>query len=182
MFKKSAEAAPGKDAAGVRSRRGRDRGKIRLLFRVLRGLLATGLLLASACGELRPVPAPIEVEAYKPIEYQDLLHPAQAGLHEGELVCVKAYFWQYLVYDPAMARNYLTLPRYPIRWYKLRWFAVYGSKQMTGYYDLAAMSPEQAEKYKAIKRLDHILIYGELSPLRPGVYLQVHHLEKIEEP
>jgi hypothetical protein len=144
--------------------------------------LAGGLLLASACGELQPVPAPIEVEAYKPIEYQDLLHPAQAGLHEGELVRVKAYFWQYLLYDPAMVRNYLTLLRYPIRWYKLRWFAVYGSDQMTGYYDLAALSPDQAEKYKGIKRLDHIQIYGELSPLRPGVYLQVHRLEKIEEP
>jgi hypothetical protein len=144
--------------------------------------LAGGLLLASACGELRPLPAPIEMEAYKPIEYQDLLHPAQAGLQEGELVRVKAYFWQYLLYDPAMVRNYLTLPRYPIRWYKLRWFAVYGSDQMTGYYDLAAISPELAEKFKNIKRLDHILIYGELSPLRPGVYLQVHYLEKIEEP
>jgi hypothetical protein len=182
MFKISAEATSKKDAAGARARRGRDRGEIRLLFRVLRGLLATGLLLAGACGELRPVPEPIEAQAYKPIEYQDLLHPAQAGLQEGELVRVKAYFWQYLLYDPAMARNYLTLPRYPIRWYKLRWFAVYGSEQMTGYYDLAAINPELAEKYKNIKRLDHILIYGELSPLRPGVYLQVHHLEKIEEP
>ena len=81
-----------------------------------------------------------------------------------------------------MVRNYLTLPRYPIRWYRLRWFAIYGSEQMTGYYDLAAMSPEQEEEYKAIKRLDHVLIYGELSPLRPGVFLRVHHIEKIEEP
>ena len=64
-----------------------------------------------------------------------------------------------------MVRNYLTLPRYPVRWYHLRWFATYGSDRMTGYYDLAAVSPEQDEKYKAIKRLDPILIYGELSRL-----------------
>lgn len=145
-------------------------------------LLVACLLLVCACGELRPVPAPIEPQAYKPIEYQDLLNPAKAGLQEGELVRVKAFFWQALTYDPAMVRNYLTLPRYPIRWYKLRWFAIYGTEQMTGYYDLVAMSPEQAEKYETIKRMDPILIYGELSPLKPGVYLQVHHIEKVEEP
>jgi hypothetical protein len=150
--------------------------------RLLNLLLALWLLGVSACGEIRPVPAPIDPEAYKPIAYQDLLHPDQAGLQAGELVRVKAYFWQYLTYDPAMVRNYLTLPRYPIRWYQLQWFALYGSEHMTGYYDLAAMSPEQAEKFKAIKRMDPILIYGELSPLKPGVYLQVHHLEKIEAP
>ena len=145
-------------------------------------LLAGGLIVAGACGELRPVPAPIEPEAYKAIDYQDLLDPGKAGLQAGDLIRVKAYFWQFLTYDPAMVRNYLTLPRYPIRWYKLRWFATYGSERMEGYYDRAAMSPEQEEQYKDIKRLDPILIYGELSPLRPGVFLQVHHLEKIEEP
>lgn len=160
-----------KKAATVRGRRAR----------FLRALLAGGLLMAAACGELRPVPAGFDALAYKPVEYQELLHPKQAGLHDGDLVQVKAYFWQYLEYDPAMVRNYLTLPRYPIRWYRLRWFATYGSEQMTGYYDLAALSPEQAEKYK-IKRLDHILIYGELSRLKPGVFFQVHHIEKIEEP
>ncbi len=153
-----------------------------LTARLLQIILTVCLVWVSACGELRPVPAPIEPEAYKPIEYQDLLHPSQAGLQAGELIRVKAYFWQYLTYDPAMVRNYLTLPRYPIRWYTLRWFAVYGSERLEGYYDRAALSPEQAEKYKDIKRLDPILIYGELSPLKPGVFLQVHHLEKIEEP
>ncbi len=145
-------------------------------------LLAGGLLLAGACGELRPVPAPIEPQAYKAIDYQDLLDPAKAGLQAGDLIRVKAYFWQYLTYDPAMVRNYLTLPRYPIRWYQLRWFAVYGSERLEGYYDRAALSPEQAEKYKDIKRLDPIRIFGEISPLKPGVFLQVHHLEKIEQP
>ena len=148
---------------------------------LLGALLAGCLLLSGGCGELRPVPAPIEPQAYKPIDYQELLDPAKAGLQAGELVRVKAYFWQDLDYDPAMARNYLTLPRYPIRWYTLNWFATYGSERMKGYYDLAAMTPEQAEQYK-LKRMDPILIYGELSRLSPGVFLQVHHIEKIEEP
>jgi hypothetical protein len=139
-------------------------------------------MLAGACGELRPVPEGFEAPAYKPIEYQDLLDPVKAGLKDGELVRVKAYFWQYLTYDPAMVRNYLTLPRYPIRWYRLRWFALYGSDRMEGYYDLAALSPEQEKEYETIKRLDHVLIYGELSPLRPGFFFRVHHIEKIEEP
>jgi hypothetical protein len=51
---------------------------------------------------------------------------------------------------------------------------------MEGYYDLAALSPEQEKQYK-IKRLDPILIYGELSPIKPGLFLRVHHIEKIEE-
>ena len=147
----------------------------------LRALLAGCLILASACGELRPVPEGFEAPAYKPIDYPELLNPARAGLQAGDLVRVKAYYWQYLTYDPAMVRNYLTLPRYPIRWYQMRWFALYGSERMEGYYDLAALSPEQAEEYK-LKRLDPILIYGELSRLSPGVFLRVHHIEKIEEP
>ena len=106
--------------------------------------LAACLLLAGACGELRPVPEASRPRPISPSTIQELLDPAKAGLKDGELVRVKAYFWQYLDYDPAMVRNYLTLPRYPIRWYRLRWFAIYGSEQMTGYYDLAALSPEQA--------------------------------------
>jgi len=147
------------------------------------GLLALCLLLVAACGELRPPPEGFEAPAYKPIDYAELLEPVRAGLQAGELVRVKAYFWQYLDYDPAMVRNYLTLPRYPIRWYRLRWFALYGSEQMTGYYDLAALSPDQEKEYqKKIKRLDPILVYGEISRLSPGFFLRVHHLEKIEEP
>ena len=67
--------------------------------------LAGCLMLAGACGELRPVPEGFEAPAYKPIDYQDLLDPAKAGLKDGDLVRVKAYFWQYLNYDPAMVRN-----------------------------------------------------------------------------
>jgi hypothetical protein len=153
-----------------------------MMVRCLGLILAGCLVIACACGELRPVPVPIEPQAYKPIDYQELLDPAKAGLQAGDLIRVKAYFWQFLTYDPAMVRNYLTLPRYPVRWFNLRWFATFGSERMAGYYDLAALSPEQEEKYKTIKRLDPILIYGELSPLRPGVFLRVHHIEKIEEP
>jgi hypothetical protein len=144
-------------------------------------LILAGCLLVSACGTLRPAPEAFESQAYKPIDYQELLHSDRAGLKNGDLVRVKAYFWQYLTYDPAIVPNYLTLPRYPIRWYTLRWFATYGSAKMTGYYDLAALSPEQEKEYK-LKRLDHIMIYGELSRLAPGVFLRVHHIEKIEEP
>jgi hypothetical protein len=148
----------------------------------LRVALLTGCLVwVSACGQLRPVPAGFDALAYKPIEYQALLHPGQAGLKAGDLVQVRAFFWQELNYDPATVRNYLTLPRYRSRWYNLYWFATYGTERMTGYYDLAAMSPAQAEKYK-LKRLDHILVYGELSRLGRGVFLQVHHIEKIDEP
>jgi hypothetical protein len=79
-----------------------------------------------------------------------------------------------------MVRNYLTLLRYPIRWYRLKWFAIYDTSDLTGYFDLAAVTPEQAEQYK-LKRLDPVMLYGEISPLKPGVFLRVHHIEKIEE-
>lgn len=138
------------------------------------------LVWSCACGELRPVPGAFDPQSYAFIEYQELLNPGRAGLHAGQKIRVKAFFWQYLTYDPALVRNYLTLPRYPMRWYQLRWFATYGFETMTGYYDLAALSPEQARQYK-MARLDPILMYGELSPLGRGLYLRVHHLEKIVE-
>jgi hypothetical protein len=143
-------------------------------------ILLCGWLSCCACGELRPPPAAFDPQVYTPIEYQDLLTPRPAGLHAGQKVRVKAYFWQYVDYDPAMVRNYLTLPRYPIRWYRLRWFATYGTPDLTGYYDLAAISPEQAEHYK-LQRLDPVWLYGELSSLGLGLYLQVFYIEKIAE-
>ena len=143
-------------------------------------ILLCGLLGFSACGELRPHPAAFDPQAYTPIAYRDLLAPGPAGLQAGQKVRVQAYFWQYLDYDPAMVRNYLTLLRYPIRWYQLQWFATYGTADLTGYYDLAAMTPEQADRYK-LKRLDPVMLYGELARLGPGLYLQVFHIEKIEE-
>ena len=79
-----------------------------------------------------------------------------------------------------MVPNYLTLLRYPVRWYQLQWFATYDTADLTGYYDLAAVTPEQAERYK-LKRLDPVMLYGELARLGPGLYLQVFHIEKIAE-
>ena len=145
-----------------------------------RVILLCGLLGFPACGELRPHPAAFDPEVYTPIEYRDLLNPGPAGLHAGQQVRVQAYFWQYLNYDPAIVRNYLTLFRYPIRWYQLRWFATYGTADLTGYYDLAALTPEQADRYK-FKRLDPVMLYGELSRLGSGLFLQVFHIEKIAE-
>lgn len=143
-------------------------------------ILLCGLLGFSACGELRPQPAAFDPQVYTPVEYQDLLAPGQAGLHAGQQIRVKAYFWQYLDYDPAIVRNYLTLPRYPIRWYRLRWFATYGTTGFTGYYDLAALTPEQADRFK-LKRLEPVMLYGELSRLGQGLYLQVFHIAPIAE-
>jgi hypothetical protein len=149
-------------------------------LRQLLSLVLCGLLGVCACGQLRPHPATFDPQAYTPIEYQDLLAPQAAGLHAGEKIRVKAYFWQYVNYDPAMIRNYLTLLRYPVRWYRLRWFAIYRTDDLTGYYDLAAISPELAEEYK-LQRLDPVMLYGELSSLGRGLFLQVFHIEKIVE-
>jgi hypothetical protein len=143
-------------------------------------ILLCSLLGFSACGELRPHPAAFDPQAYKPIAYRDLLAPGPAGLQAGQPVRVQAYFWQYLDYDPAMVRNYLTLLKYPVRWYQLKWFATYDTADLTGYYDLAAVTPEQADQYK-LKRLDPVMLYGELARLGPGLYLQVFHIEKITE-
>jgi hypothetical protein len=150
------------------------------LSRWLGVMLLCGLLGFSACGELRPRPAAFEPQDYTPIAYQDLLAPGPAGLQAGQKVRVRAYFWQYLDYDPAMVRNYLTLLRYPRRWYQLRWFSTYDTADLTGYYELAAVTPEQAEKYK-LQRLDPVMLYGELARLGPGFYLQVFHIEKITQ-
>lgn len=143
-------------------------------------VVSAGLIFIAACGELRPVPATLDLQDYTPIDYQELLDPGRAGLHAGRKVRVKAFFWEFLSYDPAMVRNYLTLPRHGIDWYRLQWFAIYASEEMTGYYDLAAVSPDQPHRYRP-HRLDPILIYGELCSLAPGYYLRVHHIEKIAE-
>jgi hypothetical protein len=143
-------------------------------------MLLCGLLGFTACGEIRPYPVAFEPQAYTPITYRDLLAPGPAGLQAGQKVRVQAYFWQYLQYDPAMVRNYLTLLRYPSRWYQLQWFSTYDTADLTGYYDLAAVTPEQAEEYK-LNRLDPVMLYGELSRLGPEFYLQVFHIEKITQ-
>ena len=164
---------PHLDGASGRSRRPACSGWLGVI-------LLCSLLGFAACGELRPHPAVFEPQTYTPIAYRDLLAPGPAGLQAGQRVRVQAYFWQYLEYDPALVRNYFTLLRYPVRWYQLQWFATYDTADMTGYYDLAAVTPEQAEQYK-LKRLDPVMLYGELARLGPGLYLQVFHIEKIAE-
>lgn len=143
-------------------------------------LLASGLWLLSACGEVRPLPATLELQAYTPITYQELLAPGKANLKAGQKIKVSAYFWEFLVYDPAMVRNYLTLARHPLSWPHLRWFATYDSQEFKGYYDLAALDADRLHLYK-LKRFDPIIIYGELAALGRGFYLHVHHIEKMEE-
>jgi hypothetical protein len=150
----------------------------RMLPCLLGTCLVAGLALLSACGELQPLPPAIEAQDYRPIEYQELLNPRQAGLQAGQLVRVKAYFWQFLNYDPAMVRNYLSLTRHPLGWPRLRWFALYGSPEMKGYYDLAALDQSRLYLYK-LKLLEPIMVYGQLSSLGSGFYLHVHNIEEI---
>ncbi|MDD5642028.1 MAG: hypothetical protein PHX53_10285 [Syntrophales bacterium] len=143
-------------------------------------LLAGLILAAAACGTLPPMPAHFQAESYTLITYQDLMAPRGTKLQAGQKIKVPAYFWQYLDYDPAMVRYGLDLLKYPLKWYKLKWFATYGTPDLQGYYDLAALDRSQARAYQP-RRLDHIMIYGELASLGPGLYLRVHRIEKIEE-
>ena len=143
-------------------------------------VLLAWALLAPGCGEVRPLPKAIEPQDYTEITYAQLLDPAAAGLAAGRKIKVPAYFWQFLDYDPDMVRDYLNLARHPVRWSRLKWFALYGSPEMRGYYDRAALDQDRANLYP-IQRLEHVMVYGELSPLGPGLYLHVHNLEKIEE-
>jgi hypothetical protein len=51
---------------------------------------------------------------------------------------------------------------------------------LQGYYDLAAVDAARLELYQP-KRLEPILLYGQLASLGPGFYLHVHRLEKVGE-
>jgi len=151
--------------------------------KVKRGLAAVlaGLVLAvAACGTLPPLPAHFQAESYTPITYQELMASRAATLQAGQKVKVPAYFWQSLDYDPAMLRNYMDMLRYPLKWYKLEWFATYGNSDMQDYYDRVALDSSTVRTFKP-RRLDHIMIYGELASLGPGLYLRVHRIERIEE-
>ena len=151
--------------------------------KIKRGLAATlaGLVLAAAaCGTLPPVPAHFQADSYTPITYQELAAGRATKLQAGQKIKVPAYFWQYLDYDPAMIRNYLDGLKRPLKWYRLDWFATYGNPDMQNYYDRAAVDASMVRTYKP-RRLDHIMIYGELASLGPGLYLRVHRIEKIEE-
>ncbi len=143
--------------------------------------LFTGMvLLLAACGRLPPLPGQVESKAYSPIVYQELLAPGAARLQAGQKIKVPAYFWEFLSYDPATVRNYLNMIGHPLSWPRLEWFATYGTPDLKGYFDLAALDPA-LKKALPLHRLDHIMIYGELAPLGPGLYLRVHRIEKIEE-
>lgn len=146
----------------------------------LKALFASLILLLAACGQLPPLPAQVEMESYTPIPYEDLLSPKAANLQAGQKIKVPAYYWQFLTYDPALVRNYLDMARYPLSWPRLQWFATYGAPNLQGYFELAALDPSQKKTFK-VRRLDHIMIYGELASLGPGLYLRVHHVAKIEE-
>jgi len=146
----------------------------------LAALLAGLVWLVAACGQLPPLPAHVELESYAPITYQELLAPDAAKLQAGQKIKVPAYYWQFLTYDPKIVRDYLDMIRHPLSWYKLQWFATYGTPEMRGYFDLAALDPSQKKTYR-LHRLDHIMIYGELASMGPGLYLRVHHIAKIEE-
>lgn len=170
--------------AGI-ERTGNQTGGIPLWSRTRAGgglvALLTGLVwLLAACGQLPPLPAHFEAESYAPITYQELVVPGAAKLQAGQKIKVPAYFWEYLTYDPDMVRNYLNLLRYHWSWYKLQWFATYGTSDMQSYYDLAALAPSLV-KANQPRRLDHIMIYGELTSLGPGLYLRVHRIERIAE-
>ena len=145
--------------------------------------LATLLLtmLLCGCGRYRTVPAVWDPHAYRQITVQDLKAPGRAGLATGHKIKVPAYFWEFIIYDPAMVRNYLTLLRHPVAWSQLEWFAVYGTPQMKEYFDRMVMDREQRRSYK-LSRLDHIMIYGELAPMGGGLlYLRVHRLQELAE-
>jgi len=148
-------------------------------------LLAAALFSGASCGELRPLPVSFEAQDYTLISYSQLLDARQGGLVAGQKVRVPAYFWEFLTYDPAIVYNYLTYTQHPLEWHRLRWFATYGTPEMREYFDRAALDKDKVDKDKIkgspIKRMDHVMIYGELASLGGGLYLRVHHLDKIEE-
>lgn len=150
-----------------------------------RGLGVAVLVLAvflGGCGRYRPVPPVWEPGAYRPVSVGELRSPGRSGLAAGDLIKAPAYFWEFVIYDPAIGRNYLTMLRHPIIWPRLEWCAVYETPQMRGYFDRLVMDAGQRRAYQP-SRLDHVMVYGELAPLGGGLlYVRVHRLEKLEEP
>ncbi len=145
-------------------------------------MFLTVALLAPGCGRYRPVPKVWDPQAYRTASVSEVNAPKRAGLSAGDLIKVPAYFWELVIYDPAMVRNYLTMLRHPVTWPQLQWFAVYETPQLQGYFDRMVMDKDQERSFK-LSRLDRILVYGELAPLGGGLlYLRVHRLVKLEEP
>lgn len=144
-------------------------------------LLVLLMGLAGGCGHIRSVPASFHPEDYTPVTVQQLQAPRKAGLASGQKVRVEGYFWQYLDYDPAIVPNYVTMASHPVAWSRLRWAGLYQQRQMQGYYDRLALTRQQQQDWP-LRRLEHVRLYGQLTPLGFGVlYLQAHHLERLEE-
>lgn len=147
-----------------------------MVCRSLSILLLT--LSVLACGQVRPLPSEWNPADYTPIELEHLRRPAP-GLQAGQLVKFHGYFWEFLNYDPVPQHYYLNQLRYPIRWQDLEWFALYEKAALQGYFDRAAMTFKQRSEFHP-KRLDPLILYGELVPLGGGrLYFQTHHLEQV---
>lgn len=144
-------------------------------------LILALLALFQGCGHIPgPPPEGWNAEEYTTITYDQLLTPREAGLAAGQKVAVKGYFWQYLVYDPAIVPNYLTLAAHPLTWHRLRWAALYRTPRMKGYFNRLALDADQKKDFR-LQRLDSLRIYGELASLGLGVlYLRVHHVDKLD--
>lgn len=135
-------------------------------------------LLVGGCGGVRALPGQFNPAEYTPVEFA-LLQQDSASLKAGQLIRTQAYFWQFLTYDPSPQYYYFNQLRHPRSWSDLEWFALYERPDMTGYFDRGAMSYEQRLQFD-LKRLDYLIIYGELIPMGGSrLYLQVHHLERV---
>ncbi len=147
---------------------------------ILATLLLLGALWAGGCGRIDRVPAVLEAAGYEEVTLSQIRDPREARRLEGRRVKFPAYFWQDLHYDPAMLRNYAMLAGHPLAWWALKWAALYETPQMQGYYDRLAMDREQRERLK-LKRLDRLMIYGEVTSMGPGLtYLRLHRVEELE--
>lgn len=152
-------------------------------YRIRAYLWALVLLFQlAACGRVANPPAAFDPATYTPIDTSLLLTGAPAGLQPGQRVSFRCYFWEFLSYDPGIRYYYFNLLRYPQQWGALEWFAVYRDATMTGYFDRLAMSYAQRLTFRP-KRLDPLIIYGELLPFGGrDLYLLVHHLEVEPQP
>ncbi|OPX20669.1 MAG: hypothetical protein BZ151_02670 [Desulfobacca sp. 4484_104] len=132
-----------------------------------------------SCGQMRPPPPTWVAGDYTPIEFSQL-QSASPDLAAGHKISCRAYFWQFLEYDPAPGYYYFNQLRHPLSWGDLEWFALYGSPDMQNYFDRAAMDEAQQRAYQ-LRRMDPIILYGELVPLGGRqVYLRVHHIQQDE--
>ena len=149
-------------------------------MRILLSLLLIGGILGPACSQVHTIPSQVQPQNYTQITFKELVDQPAALLAKTKLVKVQGYYWQRLEYAPTMVRFYLSVVRHPLGWTRLKWFAIYDSPDMRGYFDRLAMSSKQGREYK-LKRLDPVMVYGEFVPMGGGAYyLRVHKIEKIE--